>query len=102
MLFGTNNNNFNSIEQSLLTLFLISIGSMSVFNIQTFNLIERALFSVSYLLINLMLLNMLVAIIVSHYLEYYVEMGSTKSKVISLFFKMISGSLEVLEKIFKK
>ena len=101
MLFGANDNKFDSIGESILTLFLISIGTFSVLDIQTSNQIVRGFYGVTYLLTNLMLLNMLVAIMISHYLEYYGEMGSNKSKVLSLFIKMISGSQEEANKLLE-
>ena len=91
MLFGADDDEFKSFWQSVLSLFLISIGSKSMLDIKTFDLTSRALFGVSYMIINLILLNMLVAIYISHYMQYYGEMSNFDLKFTDLLYKIILG-----------
>ena len=94
MLFGADDDEFESFWKSVLSLFLISIGSKSVLDIKTFDLTLRVLFGVSFTIINLILLNMLVAIYISHYTQYYGEMSNVELKFTNLFYKMIFDSDE--------
>ena len=89
MLFGISDGDFESFWDSTLTLFLITIGTKSTLDIKTFDLVMRSVFGVSYMVISLLLLNMLVAIYISHYFQYKGEMGNTKMKFINLICKII-------------
>lgn len=89
MLFGTSDEDYESIIEAFITLFLVTIGSKSVVDIKTNDTILRGLFGTTYVIINMLLLNMLVAIYASHYFQYYAEQGKTQSKILSLFLKII-------------
>ena len=91
MLFGMTDENFSTIYNSCMTLFLMIIGNISIFDIVSTDYKILYLFGITFTLINVLLLNMLVAIYASHYFQFYSEQemhmhpttfSSTASKVI--------------------
>jgi hypothetical protein len=89
-VFGVANEDFNNIGSAILTNFLIIIGSYKIDDIRSINTLVLALYAISLLLVNLVLLNMFVAIIGSHYFEYYTNNAGTENLgVAGLFVRII-------------
>ena len=92
MLFGISDEDFSTFSDSWMTLFLMIIGSKSVLKISTPDTVILYLFGVSFTLINVMLLNILVAIYTSHYFQFYLEHDITSINSFYLFLKILGGN----------
>ena len=67
------------------------IGNISIFDIETSNIVFLYFFGITFTLINVLLLNMLVAIYASHYFQYYTDQGDTKTNELYLFLRILGG-----------
>ena len=92
MLFGVTDENYKTLSDSMLNVFLISIGGKSSLNIITFNSGLKYFWSTIFMITNLLLLNMFVAIIGSHYFEYYLEQDHSKLSSLRMFANAILGN----------
>jgi ABC-type phosphate transport system permease subunit len=92
ILFGITDHDFKTIPESILTLFLLGVGSKSSMDINTMQTFVRTLFGVSFTIMNQLLLNMLVAIYASHYIQYYEEQETVNSSIISLLIEIFAGN----------
>jgi hypothetical protein len=79
LVFKVANEDFNDFQSAILTNFLIIIGSYKIDDIRSINTLVLAFYAISLLLVNLVLLNMFVAIIGSHYFEYYTNNAGTEN-----------------------
>ena len=70
------------------------LGENSSQSIITFNTNIRNIFCSIFLVLTILLLNMFVAIIGSHYFEYYMELGDVKFNSVKLFINSIIGDHE--------
>ena len=91
MLFGISDEGFSTFKDSCLTLFLMIIGNKSALEISTPDTITLYLFEISFTLINVLLLNILVAIYTSHYFQFYLEHDITGVNSFYLFLKILGG-----------
>jgi hypothetical protein len=92
LVFGVSNEDFNDFQSAILTNFLIIIGSYKIDDITSINTLVVAFYALSLLLVNLVLLNMFVAIIGSHYFEYYTNNAVTGNLGIgSILVRIIYG-----------
>ena len=91
MLFGISDENFSTFSNSWMSLFLMIIGNISIFDIETSNIVFLYFFGITFTLINVLLLNMLVAIYASHYFQYYTDQGDTKTNELYLFLRILGG-----------
>ena len=73
ILFGIADEKFLTVSRSLMTLFLMIIGNVSIFDIVTTGVFLSYLFGATFMLINVLLMNMLVAIYASHCIQYYTD-----------------------------
>ena len=90
ILFGIRNGIFSTLSNSLLTNFLYIIGAKSYDELDTLNDFGKYIYGVSYLILNLLLLNMFVAIIGSHYFEYYSDnAGNEEMSIIKLIVQIL-------------
>ena len=96
ILFGITDEDFSTVSNSLLNSFLIMLGEKSSQDIVTFNTNIRNIFCAIFMILMILLLNMFVAIIGSHYFEYYTEIGDAKFNSIKLFINSILGDQEKL------
>ena len=74
-IFGISNTAFSSLGNSAFTNILMIIGDFPTLNLQTLNTGLLLTFGISFMLLNLVLLNMFIAIIGTHYFEFYIDMG---------------------------
>ena len=96
ILFGITDEDFSTVSNSLLNSFLIMLGEKSSQDIVTFNTNIRNIFCAIFMILMILLLNMFVAIIGSHYFEYYTEIGDAKFNSIKLFINSILGDQDKL------
>ena len=90
ILFGIRNGIFSTLSDSLLTNFLYIIGAKSYDELDTLNDFGKYIYGISYLILNLLLLNMFVAIIGSHYFEYYSDnAGNEEMSIIKLIVQIL-------------
>ena len=78
MLFGLTNSAFMSLSETAMTNVLMIIGEFPISDINTLNQSLLFLFGGSFLLLNMILLNMFIAIIGTHYFEFYIDMGTVE------------------------
>ena len=91
MLFGITDEKFSTITDSCMSLFLMIINNVTIFDIVTPNVALLYMFGITFTLINVLLLNMLIAIYASHYFQFYSEQGDTKINALHLFLKILGG-----------
>ena len=91
MLFGISDENFSTFSNSWMSVFLMIIGNISIFDIETSNIVFLYFFGITFTLINVLLLNMLVAIYASHYFQYYTDQGDIKLNALYLFLRILGG-----------
>ena len=91
MLFGISDEGFSTIEDSWFSLFLMIIGSKSVLSISTTDILTLYSFGISFTLINVLLLNILVAIYTSHYIQFYLEHDISHINSFQLLLKILGG-----------
>jgi hypothetical protein len=89
IIFGVSDVKFQDFGTSIFYLFLITIQSINSHEIIFYSRTFTSVFGLVYLFIIILLLNMFVAIIISHYIEYYTEQGYLKDSVIKLLVKSI-------------
>lgn len=76
MLFGISNESFNSLTEMGMSNILMIIGNFPISGLETQNQGILLFFSVTFLILNMILLNMFIAIIGTHYFEFYIDMGT--------------------------
>ena len=87
IIFAVSDIKFQDFGSSAFTLFLVAIRSINSNEIIFYSRTFTSVFGLAYLFIMILLLNMFVAIIISHYIEYYTEQGYLKESVIKLLAK---------------
>ena len=92
ILFGISDENYKTLSDSMLNVFLVSIGDKSALNTVTFNEYLRDFVAAILMVFTVLLLNMFVAIIGSHYFEYYLEQGSSDLSSLKLFANAVLGN----------
>ena len=92
ILFGISDENYKTLSDSMLSVFLVSIGERSALNTVTFNEYLRDFVAAILMVFTVLLLNMFVAIIGSHYFEYYLEQGSSDLSSLKLFVNAVLGN----------
>jgi len=92
MLFGNTDPNFNTLGNSLISLFMMVVGSLCSFDIVSYYTEIKCLYGATYMFFGIMLLNMFVAIIGSHYFEYYIEQDYVGSNFFKQLIKSYVGS----------
>ena len=97
IVFGMTDNDFKNMSESTLTVFMLIIGNRSVFQIDTYYDSIRTLYGISLILTGVILLNMQIAIIGSHYFEYYLEQENIESNFLKLFIESYIGSDQIKE-----
>ena len=73
-IFGVSNSSFSSLGDSAFTNILMIIGDFPTLNLETLNTGLLLTFGISFMLLNMILLNMFIAIIGTHYFEFYIDM----------------------------
>ena len=91
ILFGVTDEKFKTLLDSLLSVFTISIGDKSALETITFNKYLKIFVAAIFNIITILLLNMFIAIIGSHYFEYYFEHRSADFSSLRLFVNAILG-----------
>ena len=86
-LFGLYQHEFKSFAYSFLTIFELLWGGYKLEYILYYNKIVIYLFGLSLTFISVILLNFIMAIISSHYFEYYANQGDLNANFIKLFLK---------------
>lgn len=76
VLFGISNASFKSLSETAMTNVLMIIGEFPTTDLQTLNDGLLLTFGMSFILLNMILLNMFIAIIGVHYFEFYIDMGN--------------------------
>lgn len=74
---------------SLLTVFKMAVGAYSSYDIHFHSGFLKHLYGYTFVLANIILLNMATAIIISHYIEYYIEQGHLRSNALKLLLKSV-------------
>ena len=82
-LFGLQDSGFSYVSDSLMIIAEIIWGAVSIDSITSYSLILKYSYGISLTITILFLLDIMVAIIVSHYIEHLVQQGRIKSKIIS-------------------
>ena len=73
LCFGVTEESLKSLSESMLSIFLLIVGHGSPFNWDTTLVELRSLYGVLFTLNKVFLLNMFIAVITAHYIEYYIE-----------------------------
>lgn len=89
MLFGNTDPKFSSIGESFLTLFLLLIGTYSQSDLVSDNLVIMYIYGLSFMLLNIILTNIVVAIVGTHYFEFYVEQGENTNNMLKVILRYI-------------
>jgi hypothetical protein len=90
VLFGLSNASFNSLSTTAMTNVMMIIGEFPIDDIETLNKGLLLLFSCTFLLLNMILLNMFIAIIGTHYFEFYIDMGNIEEiNIIKIIIKIL-------------
>ena len=97
IVFGMTDETFESMSESTLTIFMLIIGNRSILQIETYYETIRTIFGVTLILTGVILLNMQVAIVGSHYFEYYLEQENVQSNFFKLFIESYIGSDQIQE-----
>ena len=98
ILFGIENSVFWTIYNSIMTNFLYIVGAEIYEELETLNDIGKYIYGVSFLLVNLLLLNMFVAIIGSHYFEYYSDNSGIEEMSLPKLIVQIMFSEEIKQR----
>ena len=77
ILFGIRNEDFANIDECLMSCILIILGAYDIRDINTIDNTILRIVGITFLFVNLLLLNMFIAIISSYYFEYYAENSSS-------------------------
>jgi len=91
ILFGVTDDKFEHFSESILTMLLMVVGGVTSIDIETDFSIAKHIFGILYVLITLLLLNMFIAIIGSHYFEFYLAQGGIKLSAVTLIIKAVFG-----------
>ena len=94
ILFGVTDPQFSTFHDSVMTMMLMIIGALTSMDIVSFHDTIEHVFGISFVIANVLLLNMFVAIIGSHYFEYYVEQGDTNISSFRLLVNALFGEYE--------
>ena len=86
-LFGLLDKSFSYVPVSFMTIFEIISGSIKIEDILSYNKIILYVYGLSLTLTIIILLNILIAIILSHYFEYYANQGDLDANFLKLFLK---------------
>ena len=90
ILFGVRNENFADIKECLMSCILIILGAYNVGDINTIDKPILRFVGITFLFVNLLLLNMFIAIISSYYFEYYAEnSGSDEDSLLKQIVRII-------------
>ena len=71
------NETFHTFSESVFTMLMIVIGQRSMFTVFSLNTLYKDLFGYSFILLSVLQLNMFIAIVGTHYFEFYLENGGT-------------------------
>ena len=82
-LFGLQDNAFSYVSDSFLTIIEILCWAITIESITSYSLILKYAYGLVLTIVNLFLLDIMIAIIVSHYIEYLVKQGRIKSQVLT-------------------
>ena len=89
-IFGISNSDFNSISSTVMTNVLMIIGEYPTLELQTLNKGLLLTFGITFMILNMILLNMFVAIIGTHYFEFYIDMGQIEEiNIVKIFIKIV-------------
>ena len=91
ILFGITDENFKTLQNSILNVYLLSIGDNHPMSIVTFSTAIRNVFSSILSISTMLLTNMFVAIIWSHYYEYYLQQAGSKLSSVRMFINALLG-----------
>lgn len=91
LLFGMTEDSVESLQEALFTCFLITVGEISPLNWVTTLTDLKTLYSCIFTLNKVFLLNMFIAVITAHYIEFYVEVEEGNS-LVSLVIEVIKRS----------
>lgn len=85
ILFGYSDQSFSTYIDSFFSIFLIVVGASSSFDILSYFTLTKTTFGLSLIIISIFLLNMLVAIVGSHFFEHFIEQENVKANFFKLF-----------------
>jgi len=96
LIFGQTEASLRSLNEAMMTMFLTIVGERSPFTWETTLTGMRSLFGVVFILIKVFLLNMFIAVITAHYIEFYVESGEESSIIKVFCFSFIFFSVSLM------
>lgn len=89
--FGISDGGFSTFSKSFFSVIMIGIGGLNPMDIVSTDVIWKHFVGVTYLLIIMMLVNISIAIIGSHFIEFYIEQGDTKLSTFRLIINALFG-----------
>lgn len=89
ILFGSSDYAFYTFGESIFTTFLMLIGQQSPFEIYTNRTTGRTLYGIAFTLTTILLLNILLASIIAHYIEFYIDTFGEEIGIITMFKEII-------------
>lgn len=101
-MFGISDKNFLTFYESFFFTFMIIIGNNSPFEVETTLIPFRTIYGIFCVLASIVLVNMLVAIIISHYIEYYIDTIGDELGIFKVIREAFAGDYDELEKMDKK
>lgn len=84
ILFGISDEQFASYSDAVMTVVLFMVGESSPFDVATTLTALRTIYGLIFVAVTLILLNMLCAIVLTHYIEFYVETAGEKVGLLSV------------------
>jgi hypothetical protein len=84
ILFGISDEQFASYGDAVTTVVLFTVGQTSPFEVATTLVALRTIYGLIFVSATLILLNMLAAIVLTHYIEFYVETAGEKVGLLSV------------------
>ena len=98
IIFGISDEKFITFKESVYITFMIMIGNNSPFEVETTLILFRTIYGFFCVLAAIVLINMLVAIILAHYIEYYIDTIGDDLGIIKVIKEAFAGDYEELEK----
>jgi hypothetical protein len=89
--FGISDSSFSTFSDSFFSVIIIGFGGLSPIDIYSRDLVWKHFVGITFLLIVMMLANISIAIIGSHFIEFYIEQGHTKLSTVRLIINALIG-----------
>lgn len=79
LIFGQTEKDVSSLDEAMFTCFLVTVGEKNPLLWDTTFSFLRALYAILFVVIKVFLLNMFIAVVIAHYIEFYIELGDEGS-----------------------